>query len=90
MLTAHGFRTTLRDRAGGSGAAGKVVAAKRAERLARLREATTRLALAWVLASACLVHHAVHLLGPAAPGWLHMLCATPVQAALSAFALLGE
>ena len=45
--------------------------------------------MAWLLASACLLHHAVHWLGPAAPGWLHALASTPVHAAMSALALLG-
>ena len=45
--------------------------------------------MAWLLASACLLHHAVHWLGGAAPRWLHALASTPVHAALSALALLG-
>ena len=53
------------------------------------RDTTRRLAVAWLLASACLLHHATHWLGPAAPHWLHVLASTPVHAAMSALALLG-
>lgn len=54
------------------------------------RDTTRRLAVAWLLASACLVHHLTHWLGGSAPAWLHLLSATPVHATLSAMALLGE
>ena len=53
------------------------------------RETTRRLAVAWLLASACLLHHVTHWLGAAAPHWLHALASTPVHAAMSALALLG-
>jgi len=53
------------------------------------RETTRRLGLAWLLASACLLHHLTHWLGAAAPHWLHVLASTPVHAAMSALALLG-
>ena len=66
-----------------------MAAAKRQERLDRLRSASRRLGLAWLLASACLLHHGVHWLGPAAPGWLKVFCSTPAHATLSALALLG-
>lgn len=47
------------------------------------------MAAAWVLASACLVHHLGHFLGAGAPKWVHLLGSHPVTAALSALALLG-
>lgn len=62
--------------------------AKVAERQQRLREATGRLALAWLLASACLSGHLAHL-WPAAPRLLHLLGSAPVHAAMSALAMLG-
>jgi hypothetical protein len=46
--------------------------------------------VAWLLASACLLHHLTHWLGAAAPSWLHLLASTPVHASLAALALLGE
>jgi Cu2+-exporting ATPase len=90
MLTEAGYAASMRQQGGGSSAAGKAVAAKREERQRRLRETTRRLGVAWLLASACLLHHAAHWLGAAAPAWLHALAhATPIHAALSALALLG-
>lgn len=89
MLTDAGYAATMRAQGGGSSASNKVVSAKREERLQRLRETTRRLGVAWLLASACLMHHAVHWLGASAPRWLHALASTPVHAALSALALLG-
>ena len=89
VLTDAGFATAVRDPDAGSGAAGRVLAAKREERLARLADATRRLAVAWLLASGCLLHHAVHWAGARAPMWLHALASTPVHAALSALAILG-
>ena len=89
ILTDKGYAATVRPADAGSGASAKVVASKRALRLSRLREATKRLTLAWILASACLVHHALHWLGASAPSWVHFLGSTPVNATLSALALLG-
>ncbi|KAL4430152.1 hypothetical protein ABPG77_004934 [Micractinium sp. CCAP 211/92] len=89
MLTDAGYAATMRQQGGGSSASSKVVAAKREERLRRLRETTRRLGVAWLLASACLLHHLTHWLGSAAPHWLHVLSSTPVHAAMSALALLG-
>lgn len=54
------------------------------------RDTTRRLGVAWLLASACLLHHLTHWLGGSAPRWLHALSSTPVHAALAALALLGE
>lgn len=126
MLTDAGYAATMRPQGGGSSASGKVVQAKREERLRRLRwvggeegsggslwrscgrvhpckgraldslallrcrDTTRQLAVAWLLASACLLHHLTHWLGAAAPHWLHALASTPVHAAMSALALLGE
>ena len=54
----------------------------------RLKEATGRLVVAWVLASACLTGHLAHLWkGP--PAWLHLLGRPSVHAAMSALALIG-
>ena len=54
----------------------------------RLKEATGRLVVAWLLASACLTGHLAHL-WKAAPAWLHILGSPPVHAAMSALALIG-
>jgi Cu+-exporting ATPase len=89
ILTEKGYAATVRPSDAGSGASAKVVEAKRAQRLKRLRETTKRLVFAWVLASACLVHHVVHWLGASVPSWVHFLGSTPVNATLSALALLG-
>lgn len=89
ILTEKGYAATVRPADAGSGASAKVVEAKRAQRLARLKETTKRLAFAWILASACLVHHALHWMGAAVPSWVHFLGSTPVNATLSALALLG-
>ena len=89
LLTEKGYAATVRPSYATSGAAAKVVEAKRAQRIARLRELTNQLAIAWVLASACLVHHVLHWIGASVPSWVHWLGSTPVNAALSALALLG-
>jgi Cu2+-exporting ATPase len=89
ILTEKGYAATVRPSDAGSGASAKVVEAKRAQRLKRLRETTKRLVFAWVLASACLVHHVIHWLGASVPSWVHFLGSTPVNATLSALALLG-
>ncbi|KAA6429153.1 MAG: p-type ATPase superfamily, partial [Trebouxia sp. A1-2] len=54
----------------------------------RLKQATGRLMVAWVLASACLTGHLAHL-WRGAPAWLHLLGRPPVHAAMSALALVG-
>lgn len=71
-----------------SATANLAVRAKVAERQQRLREATRRLALAWLLASTCLAGHLTHL-WPAAPRFLHLLHKPAVAAATSALAMLG-
>lgn len=86
-LTDAGFTSRLRD-GGGSATANAAVRAKVAERQQRLREATRRLALAWLLASTCLAGHLTHL-WPAAPRFLHLLHRPVVAAATSALAMLG-
>ena len=55
----------------------------------RLKEATGRLVVAWVLASACLTGHLAHL-WKGAPAWLHLFGRPSVHAAMSALALLGQ
>lgn len=55
----------------------------------RLKEATGRLVVAWVLASACLTGHLAHL-WKGAPAWLHIFGRPSVHAAMSALALIGE
>jgi len=55
----------------------------------RLKEATGRLVVAWVLASACLTGHLAHL-WKGAPAWLHLLGRPSVHAVMSALALIGE
>lgn len=87
VLTAAGFLAKLRE-GSGSATANSAVRAKVSERQARLREATGRLALAWLLASACLTGHLAHL-WPSAPRLLHLLGSAPVHAAMSALAMLG-
>lgn len=89
LLTQKGYAAAVRPIDGGSNAAGKVVQAKREERLRRIRDTTWRLAVAWLLASACMVHHVAHWLGAAVPAWMHVLGSTPVNATLSALALIG-
>ena len=54
----------------------------------RLKEATGRLVVAWVLASACLTGHLAHL-WKGAPAWLHLFGRPSVHAAMSALALVG-
>ncbi len=50
-----------------------------------------QLVVAFALASACIAHHLVHWLGGSAPHWLHhVVGSVPLQATLSALALLGE
>jgi len=89
ILTEKGYAASVRPSDAGSGASAKVVEAKRAQRLKRLRETTKRLVFAWVLASGCLVHHVGHWFGASVPSWVHFLGSTPVNATLSALALLG-
>ncbi len=55
----------------------------------RLKAATRKLILAWLLASACLTGHLGHL-WHGAPQWVHYLGSPPVHATMSAAALLGE
>ncbi len=61
VLREGGFQAGLRDGASmAAGAADEVVAAKQAERRAQLREATRRLIVAGLLASACFTGHIAH------------------------------
>ena len=87
VLNAAGYAAKLRD-GSSSATANSAVRAKVEERKARLKEATGRLAMAWLLASACLTGHLAHM-WPAAPQLLRLLGSTPVHAAMSALAMLG-
>lgn len=90
LLTNKGYAASFRPRDAGTSASAKVVEAKHAERMNRLRDAARRLAFAWLLASGCLAHHMVHWLGIGSP-WLHQLLgSTALHATLSAMALLGR
>lgn len=89
LLSEKGYKSRFRPSAEGTGAASKVVQAKRRERLRRLKQATVQVIVAWGLASACMLHHIVHWFGAAAPKWLQLLASTPGSAAMSALAILG-
>jgi Cu+-exporting ATPase len=93
LLTAKGFTTSVRADGAGTSASARVVAEKRELRRRRLMETTKQLAVAWLLASACLLHHVVHWFGgsiPLVPSSLAALLSTPLaRGALSAAALLG-
>ncbi|KAL0050296.1 hypothetical protein WJX82_008307 [Trebouxia sp. C0006] len=83
-----GFSSTLRSVDDATGASNNIVRQKREERKRRLKQATGRLIVAWVLASACLTGHLAHV-WKGAPAWLHLLGRPPVHAAMSALALMG-
>jgi len=89
LLSEKGYNSRFRPSTEGTGAASKVVQAKRKERLRRLKQATVQVFVAWGLASACMMHHIVHWFGAAAPKWLQLLASTPGSAAMSALAILG-
>lgn len=89
LLSEKGYTAKIRPLGSGTGAASKVVQAKREERMRRLKEATVQVIVAWGLASTCMLHHIVHWFGAAAPRWIQMLASTPGTAVLSALALLG-
>ncbi|EIE20946.1 heavy metal translocatin [Coccomyxa subellipsoidea C-169] len=89
VLREGGFQAGLRDGASmAAGAADEVVAAKQAERRAQLREATRRLIVAGLLASACFTGHIAHFF-PSVPGWVRLLGTPQVHGLMSAAALLG-
>ena len=46
--------------------------------------------VAWGLSAVCGLGHLAHAMGSNAPAWLHSLHSTPLHAALSAIALIGE
>ena len=89
-LVAAGFTASARrPSADGVGDTSMDVAQrKREERLARLGDASRRVAVAWALAAVCLAGHVAHVV-PNAPGWAHALCSPRLHAALSVFALAG-
>jgi len=89
MLTNHGYAAAARPLDSYGSASGKIAASKREERIRKLKEATKKLAVAWILASACLAHHVTHWFGLHLPANLSWLGATSTHAGLSALALIG-
>lgn len=89
LLSDKGYEAKFRPFGAETSAASKVVQAKRAERIRKLREKTFQVVIAWGLASACMIHHVVHWFGVAAPRVLHVLGSTMGTATLSALAMLG-
>ncbi len=89
-VASAGFECRVRavDTLGDGDAGADAAARKRAARLARLADASRRVAVAWALAAVCLAGHAAHLV-PSAPPWTRFLCSQPLHAALSLFALAG-
>ena len=89
-LVAAGFTASARKPAldGVGDTSMDVAQRKREERLARLGDASRRVAVAWALAAVCLAGHVAHVV-PNAPGWAHALCSPRLHAALSVFALAG-
>jgi hypothetical protein len=84
-----GFTGKVRPRAPGAWAAADVIAAKRAEREARIQASTVNLAVAWGLSLMCGIGHLGHVWA-GAPAWVHALHHPALSAAISAAALLGE
>lgn len=89
LLSDKGYEAKFRPFGAETSAAAKVVQAKREERIRKLREKTFQVAIAWGLASACMIHHVVHWFGVAAPRFFHILGSTMGTATLSALAMLG-
>ncbi len=89
ILSNKGYAATFRPHGKETSAASKVVQAKREERIQKLREKAFQVAVAWGLASACMVHHFIHWFGLSAPKFIHALGSTFGTATLSAIALLG-
>ncbi|GLC72475.1 hypothetical protein PLESTF_001251600 [Pleodorina starrii] len=87
-LSAAGFPSKPRDPSTSSSSLAAALAAKRAAKVDRLRAATVDLLVAWGLAAVCSLGHLAHA-WPGAPAWMHGLHSVPLNAALSAAALLG-
>ncbi|MEW5309919.1 MAG: hypothetical protein WDW38_001761 [Sanguina aurantia] len=87
-LTRASFPSTPRDPTSSNASLGSLLSAKRAHRLARLQQVTRNLIVAWGLSALCGLGHLAHA-WPAAPPWMHFLSSTPLNAAISAAALLG-
>ncbi|GLI68631.1 hypothetical protein VaNZ11_013109 [Volvox africanus] len=87
-LSAAGFPCKPRDPSTTSSSLAAALAAKRAAKVDRLRAASLDLVVAWSLAAVCSLGHLAHAL-PFAPSWMHVLHSVPLNAALSAAALLG-
>ena len=92
-VTERGFPTSVREACGvavSNVSAMDAALSKREDRLARIRESTKRVVVAWALAATCLIGHASHMLqGCCPPAFLKVFCSTPVHAGLSLFAMLG-
>ena len=92
LVTASGFPTTLRDNSSSDESSGDYdqgmqrAREKREERIKRIRESTKKVAMAWGLASVCLLGHAAHYLKIHSLGFL---CKTQTHVALSLFAMIG-
>jgi Cu2+-exporting ATPase len=92
LVTASGFPTTLRDNSSSDESSGEYdqgmqrAKEKRRERIKRIRESTKKVALAWGLASVCILGHAAHYLKIHSLGFL---CKTQTHVALSLFAMVG-
>eukprot|EP00198_Chlamydomonas_reinhardtii_P013234 XP_001702571.1 heavy metal transporting ATPase [Chlamydomonas reinhardtii] len=87
-LTDAGFTSKRRDPDTSSSSLAAALAAKRAAKVERLRAATVDLVVAWGLAAVCGLGHLAHAWA-GAPAWMHLLHSVPLNAALSAAALLG-
>lgn len=87
-LSSASFPSKYRDPHSSSSSLAAALAAKRAAKLDRLRAATVDLITAWGLAAVCSLGHLAHAWS-AAPAWMHALHSVPLNAALSATALLG-
>ena len=88
LLDGGGFGARVRPLEPSAWAAADALAAKRADREARLQRSNARLAVAWALSLLCGVGHLGHV-WPAAPAWVHALHHPALSATMSAAALLG-
>ncbi|CAM6089371.1 unnamed protein product [Calypogeia fissa] len=86
-LTSCGFKSSVRDDKENAGAPSFL--RKREERIARLKDSGRRLAVAWTLATVCIVGHASHFAMHLLPSWAHFLHSTSFNMVLSLVALAG-
>ncbi|KAG2497846.1 hypothetical protein HYH03_004113 [Edaphochlamys debaryana] len=87
-LDKAGFPSKPRDPSTSSSSLAAALAAKRQAKVDRLNAATANLVVAWGLAAVCGLGHLAHAWA-GAPAWMHALHSVPLNAALSAAALLG-